>query len=191
LKGLEEKRAGEKWWKVGRREGGGQEQRVLLPHTQLSKTLSRSTQNPSSHTLDHRRLCHRFSPSKPFSSPSAFVSPFPRPRASLYRLSTPHTPSLLICSTLPPLLPFSYISSLLRMRLNESTTLVSSRVVLRPYRKWHVQRYSEWLDSETLREATASERLTLEEEYEMQRAFSFSSTCPSPASSHPLWRNKY
>lgn len=56
------------------------------------------------------------------------------------------------------------------MRLNQSTTLVNDRILLRPYRKWHVQRYSEWLDSEALREATASERLTLDEEYEMQRA---------------------
>lgn len=56
------------------------------------------------------------------------------------------------------------------MRLNESTALVNDRVVLRPYRRWHVPRYSEWMGDEALREATASERLTLDEEYAMQRA---------------------
>lgn len=66
------------------------------------------------------------------------------------------------------------------MRLNEALTIANDRILLRPYRKWHVQRYSEWLDSEALREATASERLTLEEEYAMQR------TSSDPSSLVPL-----
>ncbi|BGP12841.1 hypothetical protein JCM10213_001325 [Rhodosporidiobolus nylandii] len=54
------------------------------------------------------------------------------------------------------------------MRLNECTTLATPRLVLRPYRRWHVPRYNEWMQSEVLRELTASEPLTLEEEFEMQ-----------------------
>ncbi|GAA5899912.1 hypothetical protein JCM6882_007000 [Rhodosporidiobolus microsporus] len=57
------------------------------------------------------------------------------------------------------------------MRLNEATALVNDRVVLRPYRRWHVPRYNEWMQSEELREATASEPLSLEEEYEMQQSW--------------------
>ncbi|KAH8928268.1 acyl-CoA N-acyltransferase [Atractiella rhizophila] len=55
------------------------------------------------------------------------------------------------------------------MRLNESTILIGKRVILVPYRAEHVARYHEWMEDEELRTATASERLTLEEEYEMQR----------------------
>ncbi|GAA6035186.1 hypothetical protein JCM8097_006409 [Rhodosporidiobolus ruineniae] len=57
------------------------------------------------------------------------------------------------------------------MRLNEATTLVNDRVVLRPYRRWHVPRYNEWMSSEEMRELTASEPLTLDEEYDMQRSW--------------------
>lgn len=56
------------------------------------------------------------------------------------------------------------------MRLNESTTLVNGRVVLRPYRSWHVPRYHDWMQSDHLREATASDRLSLDQEHAMQRA---------------------
>ena len=72
------------------------------------------------------------------------------------------------------------------MLLNESTALVSERLVLRPYRcvlstgifirilmdlasrRSHVPRYHAWMSNETLREETASELLTLEEEFAMQ-----------------------
>jgi len=57
------------------------------------------------------------------------------------------------------------------MRLNESTTLYNSRLVLRPYRRWHVPQYHEWMEDEQIREQTASERLSLEEEEEMQSEF--------------------
>ncbi|GAA5832910.1 hypothetical protein JCM11251_000526 [Rhodosporidiobolus azoricus] len=57
------------------------------------------------------------------------------------------------------------------MRLNEATTLVNDRVVLRPYRRWHVPQYNEWMQSDELREQTASEPLSLEEEYEMQQSW--------------------
>ncbi|GAA5825263.1 hypothetical protein JCM3770_003500 [Rhodotorula araucariae] len=80
------------------------------------------------------------------------------------------------------------------MRLNEATTLVNGRLVLRPYRRWHVPRYSEWMADDALREATASERLTLDEEHEMQNSWRFdadkltfivhlrSPSAPSPSS---------
>ncbi|PWN29284.1 acyl-CoA N-acyltransferase [Jaminaea rosea] len=54
------------------------------------------------------------------------------------------------------------------MRLNEETVLVGSSVVLVPYRKEHVPQYHEWMQSPILQEQTASEPLTLEQEYEMQ-----------------------
>ncbi|GAA5870159.1 hypothetical protein JCM3774_002608 [Rhodotorula dairenensis] len=57
------------------------------------------------------------------------------------------------------------------MHLNEATTLATERIVLRPYRRWHVPRYHEWMQSEELREATASEPLSMAEESEMQRSW--------------------
>lgn len=55
------------------------------------------------------------------------------------------------CSGPPTLQPYGAYS----MRLNESATLATDRVVLRPYRRWHVPRYHEWMQDEQLREATA------------------------------------
>lgn len=63
------------------------------------------------------------------------------------------------------------------MLVNETTSLYSERLVLRPYRRWHVPRYHEWMQDEALREQTASERLTYDQEEEMQRALH----PPSPA----------
>ncbi|GAA5887487.1 hypothetical protein JCM5296_002590 [Sporobolomyces johnsonii] len=57
------------------------------------------------------------------------------------------------------------------MRLNESTCLYNARVVLRPYRRWHVPQYHAWMEDETIREQTASERLTMREEEDMQRSW--------------------
>ena len=61
------------------------------------------------------------------------------------------------------------------MRLNQTTVLVGERVVLVPYRyahtltsAEHVARYHEWMQDESLQELTASEPLSLEQEYEMQ-----------------------
>ncbi|TFY79103.1 hypothetical protein EWM64_g4903 [Hericium alpestre] len=55
------------------------------------------------------------------------------------------------------------------MKLNEHTALIGDRVVLVPYRREHVPTYHQWMQSPELRELTASEELSLEEEYDMQR----------------------
>ncbi|XP_052052878.1 alpha/beta-tubulin-N-acetyltransferase 9 isoform X2 [Apodemus sylvaticus] len=54
------------------------------------------------------------------------------------------------------------------MKLNENTMLLGKKVVLVPYTSAHVPRYHEWMKSEELRHLTASEQLTLQQEYEMQ-----------------------
>ncbi|PLW38615.1 hypothetical protein PCASD_08231 [Puccinia coronata f. sp. avenae] len=53
------------------------------------------------------------------------------------------------------------------MRINEETAVVGPRVGLVPYRKEYVPQYHEWMSDQELRESTASEPLTLQEEYEM------------------------
>nr|CDJ97761.1 acetyltransferase [Haemonchus contortus] len=55
------------------------------------------------------------------------------------------------------------------MRLNENTKIVGSKVVLVPYEKEHVLKYHKWMEDEELRRLTGSERLSLDEEYEMQQ----------------------
>ncbi|WVO13549.1 hypothetical protein L204_101170 [Cryptococcus depauperatus] len=55
------------------------------------------------------------------------------------------------------------------MKLNENTVLFGNSVILIPYRAEHVLTYHEWMRSPELLELTASEPLSLEEEYEMQR----------------------
>lgn len=54
------------------------------------------------------------------------------------------------------------------MKLNEDTVLSvpHSPIVLVPYKAVHVKQYHEWMQSPVLQELTASEPLTLEEEYE-------------------------
>lgn len=42
-------------------------------------------------------------------------------------------------------------------------------VVLVPYQQHHVMKYNEWMQDDLLRQQTASERLTLEQEYLMQQ----------------------
>ncbi|KAI1174010.1 acetyltransferase domain-containing protein [Nemania sp. FL0916] len=59
----------------------------------------------------------------------------------------------------------------LEMRVNEHTAISTSRILLVPYGAHHVERYHEWMQDEVLREATASDPLTLEEEYENQQSW--------------------
>lgn len=57
------------------------------------------------------------------------------------------------------------------MRLNEHLQLVGTNVILVPYEAKHVQKYHRWMQSEELQELTASEPLTLEQEYAMQQSW--------------------
>ncbi|VDO23641.1 unnamed protein product [Brugia timori] len=54
------------------------------------------------------------------------------------------------------------------MRLNEHTKLIGEKIILVSYRKCHVAKYHTWMEDEELRRLTASKRLSLEEEHEMQ-----------------------
>ncbi|XP_028332856.1 alpha/beta-tubulin-N-acetyltransferase 9 isoform X2 [Gouania willdenowi] len=57
------------------------------------------------------------------------------------------------------------------MRINENTLLEGHKVALVPYNENHVTRYHEWMKSPELQQLTASEPLTLEQEYDMQRSW--------------------
>ncbi|XP_032473918.1 N-acetyltransferase 9 isoform X2 [Phocoena sinus] len=64
--------------------------------------------------------------------------------------------------------PARWESGAATMRLNQNILLLGKKVVLVPYTPEHVPRYHEWMKSEELRRLTASEPLTLEQEYVMQ-----------------------
>lgn len=55
------------------------------------------------------------------------------------------------------------------MRTNESTVLIGRNLIFVPYKKHHVEKYHKWMQDVELLEKTASEPLSLEEEYEMQQ----------------------
>uniref|UniRef100_A0A8W8HKJ9 N-acetyltransferase domain-containing protein n=1 Tax=Magallana gigas TaxID=29159 RepID=A0A8W8HKJ9_MAGGI len=55
------------------------------------------------------------------------------------------------------------------MKINSNTIIIGDKVVLVPYEEKHVPRYHDWMKSEDLQRLTASEPLSLEEEYEMQK----------------------
>ncbi|CAD6499863.1 BgTH12-03969 [Blumeria graminis f. sp. triticale] len=55
------------------------------------------------------------------------------------------------------------------MIINQSIAVLCSNIVLVPYERKHVAVYHEWMKSEEIRQSTASERLTLAEEYDMQK----------------------
>ncbi|KXN73940.1 n-acetyltransferase 9 [Conidiobolus coronatus NRRL 28638] len=57
------------------------------------------------------------------------------------------------------------------MLLNYNTVLDSEKLTLVPYRPEHVAKYHDWMEDEEIREQTASERLSLKEEYEMQESW--------------------
>ncbi|XP_047523216.1 N-acetyltransferase 9 [Pieris napi] len=55
------------------------------------------------------------------------------------------------------------------MKINSKTKIVSQNIILVPYTEKHVPKYHEWMKSEELQVLTASEPLTLEQEYDMQK----------------------
>eukprot|EP00004_Rigifila_ramosa_P026065 TRINITY_DN7970_c0_g1_i4.p1 TRINITY_DN7970_c0_g1~~TRINITY_DN7970_c0_g1_i4.p1 ORF type:complete len:140 (-),score=18.50 TRINITY_DN7970_c0_g1_i4:278-697(-) len=57
------------------------------------------------------------------------------------------------------------------MRENEFIKLVGEKVLLVPYRREHVPQYNQFMQDPQLLEATASEPLSLEEEYENQQSW--------------------
>ncbi|KAH8357437.1 hypothetical protein KR084_006778 [Drosophila pseudotakahashii] len=57
------------------------------------------------------------------------------------------------------------------MHLNEKTKIMGRRTILVPYEARHVLKYHDWMSNEQLRQLTASEELTLDEEYAMQRSW--------------------
>jgi len=57
------------------------------------------------------------------------------------------------------------------MRANADLVLEAGLLKLVPYREEHVPLYHRWMQSEELLEATASEPLSLQEEYDMQRSW--------------------
>ncbi|KAI1896656.1 hypothetical protein AGOR_G00097010 [Albula goreensis] len=64
----------------------------------------------------------------------------------------------------------SFVASRI-MRINENTLLEGKDVVLVPYNEDHVPRYHKWMGSPELQKLTASEPLSLEQEYDMQRSW--------------------
>ncbi|BFF92668.1 N-acetyltransferase 9-like protein [Drosophila madeirensis] len=57
------------------------------------------------------------------------------------------------------------------MHLNENIKLLGNKIILVPYEARHVPKYHDWMSNETLRQLTASEELTLSEEYLMQHSW--------------------
>ncbi|XP_050316002.1 N-acetyltransferase 9-like protein [Anthonomus grandis grandis] len=57
------------------------------------------------------------------------------------------------------------------MIINKDTIIQGKKVVLVSYKEEHVPKYHEWMKSEELQHLTASEPLSLEEEYEMQKSW--------------------
>ncbi|EEZ99544.1 N-acetyltransferase 9-like protein [Tribolium castaneum] len=57
------------------------------------------------------------------------------------------------------------------MLINKNTQIIGCRTILVPYKAEHVSKYHSWMQSEELQKLTASEPLTLEEEYDMQKSW--------------------
>ncbi|KAF3358337.1 hypothetical protein VdG1_05413 [Verticillium dahliae VDG1] len=58
-----------------------------------------------------------------------------------------------------------------RMRLNEKTAIATPQVTLVPYEARHVAKYHRWMSDPDIQAATASDPLSLEEEYENQASW--------------------
>ncbi|KAJ4256672.1 hypothetical protein NW762_008768 [Fusarium torreyae] len=61
------------------------------------------------------------------------------------------------------------------MRINQNTAISTSGVLLVPYEAHHVRQYHAWMQDPDIQEATASEPMTLDEEYENQQSWRTSS----------------
>ncbi|CAH1794231.1 unnamed protein product [Owenia fusiformis] len=57
------------------------------------------------------------------------------------------------------------------MKQNQNMCIIGNDILLIPYKAKHVPKYHDWMKSEELQKLTASEPLTLEEEYSMQQAW--------------------
>ncbi|KAG2780890.1 hypothetical protein PC129_g8965 [Phytophthora cactorum] len=57
------------------------------------------------------------------------------------------------------------------MKANEGVVITGQRVTLVPYEKEHVPKYHNWMKDPWLQEMTASEPLSIEEEFEMQKSW--------------------
>ncbi|KYR02219.1 N-acetyltransferase 9 [Tieghemostelium lacteum] len=57
------------------------------------------------------------------------------------------------------------------MKINCNTVIIGKKLILVPYKKQHVEKYHGWMSSEEIREQTASEELSIEEEYENQQSW--------------------
>ncbi|KAL8565031.1 hypothetical protein ACOMHN_003407 [Nucella lapillus] len=57
------------------------------------------------------------------------------------------------------------------MKINETVVVEGRKAMLVPYESYHVPRYHDWMQSEELQQLTASEPLSLEEEYAMQKSW--------------------
>ncbi|KAM3434123.1 hypothetical protein MY4824_005582 [Beauveria thailandica] len=57
------------------------------------------------------------------------------------------------------------------MRVNQNTAISAARALLVPYEAHHVVQYHGWMQDLDIQEATASEPMTLEEEYENQQSW--------------------
>ncbi|KOS17056.1 N-acetyltransferase 9-like protein [Escovopsis weberi] len=81
------------------------------------------------------------------------------------------------------------------MKVNEGIAIQTDAVLLVPYEARHVPRYHSWMQDPDIREATASEALTLQEEFENQQSWrrahdklTFILCRPPPPPSTPLSR---
>ncbi|KAI8620467.1 GNAT domain-containing protein [Chytriomyces sp. MP71] len=62
------------------------------------------------------------------------------------------------------------------MKLNSSTVVTGNKVVLVPYLRHHVDTYHMWMTDPFLLEMTASEPLSMDDEYEMQASWAIDET---------------
>lgn len=57
------------------------------------------------------------------------------------------------------------------MKTNQNIKIIGNTVILVPYEAKHVEKYHSWMESKELQKLTASERLSLQQEYNMQRSW--------------------